>query len=128
MQRLEHDIANPLRQLTNAAQVVEQGEEFDPATTEAITSRSDELGQLARVFSKMAVEVQAREKKLKKQVEELRIEIDTVKRKKQVAEITETDFFRDLQAKAREQRAKRGGAASGGESNEETAADTTETT
>jgi hypothetical protein len=37
----------------------------------------------------------------------LRIEIDTEKREQQVVEIVETDFFRDLQSKAREMR-KRG--------------------
>jgi adenylate cyclase len=38
------------------------------------------------------------ESSLKQQLEELKIEIDEVKRQKQVTQITESDFFRDLQA------------------------------
>jgi PAS domain S-box-containing protein len=38
------------------------------------------------------------EASLKQQLEELKVEIDEVKRQKQVAEITGSDFFRDLQA------------------------------
>ncbi len=38
------------------------------------------------------------ETSLKQQLEELKIEIDEVKRQKQVAQIAESDFFRDLQA------------------------------
>jgi hypothetical protein len=48
----------------------------------------------------MACEVAARERSLKAQVRELRIEIDEAKAARQVAEITETDYFRDLLSKA----------------------------
>jgi hypothetical protein len=41
-----------------------------------------------------------REQDLKEQIEKLRIEIDEVKRQRLVSEIVDTDFFRDLQAKA----------------------------
>jgi hypothetical protein len=37
---------------------------------------------------------------LKRQVEQLNIRINEIKRQEQVAEVVETDFFRDLQAKA----------------------------
>jgi hypothetical protein len=52
----------------------------------------------------MVGKVYRREQTLRRQVEELRIEIDEVKRKKQVSEIVGTDFFQDLQAKARSMR------------------------
>jgi hypothetical protein len=39
-------------------------------------------------------------------VQELRVEIDTAKRARQVAEITETDYFRDLQQRVSEIRAR----------------------
>ena len=42
------------------------------------------------------------------QIQQLRIEIDEIKRKKQVDEIVETDFFQDLQTKAGEMRHKQG--------------------
>ncbi len=74
----------------------------------AITGRADELGEMARLFQKMAREVLQRTRNLKNQVQELRIEIDEIKRKKQVQEVVETDFFQDLQRKAQQMRKKSG--------------------
>ncbi|MGH3147470.1 MAG: histidine kinase dimerization/phospho-acceptor domain-containing protein [Rubrobacter sp.] len=85
--------------VTAAAVAVEAGE-FDPGTIEQVAARPDELGQLARVFQRMAREVRAREQRLKQEVQQLRIEIDETRTARQVAEITETDYFRDLQSKA----------------------------
>ncbi len=48
----------------------------------------------------MAWQVYAREQSLRQQVQDLRVEIDEVKKARQVAEITETEYFRDLCAKA----------------------------
>ena len=84
--------------VTAAAAAVETGE-FDPATIEQVAERPDELGQLARVFRRMAREVRAREQRLKREVRQLRIEIDETRTRRQVEEITETDYFRDLQSK-----------------------------
>ena len=42
----------------------------------------------------------AREERLRAQVHELRIEIDEARQAKKVAEITDTDFFRDLRGRA----------------------------
>lgn len=85
--------------VTAAAAEVEAGE-FDAETLEEVAGRPDELGQLARVFRRMAREVYAREQRLKQEVRQLRIEIDETRTARQVAEITETDYFRDLQKKA----------------------------
>jgi CheY-like chemotaxis protein len=82
-----------------AAAAVEAGE-FDPETLARVATRRDELGRLARVFQRMAREVYAREQRLKQEVQQLRIEIDEAKTARQVAEITETDYFQDLQRKA----------------------------
>jgi CheY-like chemotaxis protein len=82
-----------------AAAAVEAGE-FDPETLARVATRRDELGRLARVFQRMAREVQAREQRLKQEVQQLRIEIDEARTARQVAEITETDYFQDLQRKA----------------------------
>jgi DNA repair ATPase RecN len=90
--------------LTDAAAAVE-AETFDPATLSGVAERSDELGQLARVFQRMAREVYARQQQLQQQVQELRIELNETKQHAQVAEITETDYFRDLQTKAQQLRA-----------------------
>jgi len=86
--------------VTAAAAAVETGE-FDPGTIGRVAQRQDELGQLARVFRRMAREVRAREQRLKREVRQLRIEIDETRTERQVAEITETDYFQGLQERAR---------------------------
>jgi HAMP domain-containing protein len=85
--------------VTDAAAAVEAGE-FDPETIAQVAARRDELGRLARVFQQMAREVRAREQRLKQEVQQLRIEIDETRTARQVSEITETDYFQDLQRKA----------------------------
>jgi HAMP domain-containing protein len=60
----------------------------------------DEIGMLAAVFGIMIEKVGRREKNLRNQVEKLKIEVDEAKRREQVKEIVDTDFFQDLQAKA----------------------------
>ncbi len=92
--------------VTAAAVAVEAGI-YEPESLNAVAERTDQLGQLARVFQRMVREVYAREQRLKQQVAELRIEIDEVKQARQVAEITETDYFQQLRARARELRAAR---------------------
>jgi len=85
--------------VTAAAAAVEAGE-FEPESLADVAQRTDGLGQLARVFQRMAREVYAREQRLKQQVQELRIELSEARQARQVAEITETDYFRQLQAEA----------------------------
>lgn len=58
-------------------------------------------------FFKMVEGVKQREDSLKKQVQQLTIEIDEVKRQRAVAELTETDFFENLQIAAQKARAER---------------------
>ncbi|MGF1498626.1 MAG: transporter substrate-binding domain-containing protein [Elainellaceae cyanobacterium] len=86
-------IAYPTLKIARAAADVEAAS-FKTNCLDSIARRRDELGQLARVFQTMAHEVCMREHRLKQQVKELRIEIDDVKRQKQVREIVESDFFR----------------------------------
>ncbi|MEY2977302.1 MAG: hypothetical protein RLZZ435_1441, partial [Cyanobacteriota bacterium] len=69
--------------------------------------RTDELGKLAQVFQDMARQVYAREESLKRQVQQLEIQIDESKRQQSVREITESDFFYEMQAKAKEIRQRR---------------------
>jgi CRP-like cAMP-binding protein len=58
-------------------------------------------------FFKMVEGVRKREESLKQQVMQLTIEIDEVKRQKSVEELTETEFFENLQATARRLRKER---------------------
>ncbi|MFQ5794605.1 MAG: PAS domain S-box protein [Candidatus Bipolaricaulia bacterium] len=67
---------------------------FDPGTQQMIEA----LSSLATA----ALEAYIREQKLKQQIEQLRIEIDETKKVRQVAEITETDYFQQLKEKAKE--------------------------
>jgi hypothetical protein len=52
----------------------------------------------------MAGEVRAREERLRREVAELRIEIDEAKQAQRVAEITGSDYFQDLRGRAAELR------------------------
>lgn len=89
----------------SAAAAVEAGA-FKPGSLEEVAQRQDALGQLGRVFQRMADEVATREQQLRQQVQDLRIEIDEAKKAQQVAEITETEYFQQLQEKAQKLRAK----------------------
>lgn len=77
---------------------------------------SDELANLSTTINQMLTDLQAslaREKELRAEVQQLRIEIDLAKQQQQVAEITETDYFADLQDKARKLREDKGEEGSG---------------
>lgn len=86
--------------LTSAAAAMEAGQ-FSPEALDGVTTRPDALGQLGRVFQRMAREVMAREQVLKQQVQALRIEIDQSRKAREVAEITGSDYFRQLKERAR---------------------------
>jgi DNA-binding response OmpR family regulator len=90
-------------QVTQAAAALEAGG-FEPRDLDGVAVRADALGQLARVFQLMAREVRAREERLARQVQELRIEVDEAKKARAVAEITTTDYFQNLQLRARQLR------------------------
>ncbi len=96
-------ISKPIQQIEGAAVAVEAGTYSEDRLLN-LANRKDELGQLARVFMSMAKEVHARVERLKGQIAQLHIEIDEFKREKEVAEVVDTDFFKDLQAKAQKMR------------------------
>jgi two-component system cell cycle response regulator len=102
---LEREYLEQVAHVVDAAAAVQEGA-FEPRALDAVAVREDALGTLARVFQRMALEVAARERALRRQVQELRIEIDEAKSARQVAEITETDYFRDLQRRAEAMRAR----------------------
>jgi two-component system cell cycle response regulator len=101
---LELEYIEQVGYIVDAARAVESAA-FAPESLDAVAARDDALGQLARVFRRMAREVIAREQALEREVRQLRIEIDATRAATQVAEITETDYFQDLQRKADELRA-----------------------
>jgi DNA-binding response OmpR family regulator len=99
----EVDYLYNVARITDAAAAVE-AETFDPQALVDVATRADALGQLARVFSRMASEIYVREQNLKRQVQQLRIELDDARQAQQVAEITETDYFQQLEDKAQDLR------------------------
>lgn len=72
----------------------------DLSVLDPVAERSDDLGTLARVFRRMAGQVQAREEALRAQVDRLRIEIDRTTIGSRVAEVTDTDHYRALARQA----------------------------
>ena len=96
---LELEYLEQVGRVTAAAAAVEEGL-FDLDELDEPARRSDALGQLARVFQRMAREVRAREERLQQQVTELRIEIDEARQAAKVAEVTETEYFKELRAQA----------------------------
>lgn len=98
---LANDFAyiSQVRMIAAAAQAIEEGR-YSPEMVAPVAGRDDALGQLARVFQHMAGEVIARERRLQREVHELRIEIDRARQAREVAQITTSDYFRDLQQRA----------------------------
>jgi HAMP domain-containing protein len=91
-------ILSPLFALVDLARAITDGATTtSPPSPLTLQQPQDEIGILAQVFERMAHEVYSREQRLQQEVRELSIEIDQVKKAHQVAEVTETDYFRRLQ-------------------------------
>lgn len=71
--------------------------------TESAGSRP-ELGEEPPSVDADGKEFYAREQRLRQEVRDLRIEIDQMKKFRQVSEITETDYFRTLRERAQQMR------------------------
>jgi HAMP domain-containing protein len=102
-----HGVTRPVIALTKIADRIGQGDYDQDLSPLYSNILRDEVATLAQVFEIMVGKVHQREQTLIRQVKELKIEIDEVKRKRQVSEIVESDFFQDLQAKARRMRSRR---------------------
>ncbi|WP_052128263.1 cache domain-containing protein [Neosynechococcus sphagnicola] len=97
---LGRSIAKPIRCLTKAAQDLEQNT-YNAEILLPSAKSQDDIGKFVRTFIRMAEQVKAREERLEAQVRELYIEIDQGKKERQVAEITETEYFQQLLQKAK---------------------------
>jgi two-component system cell cycle response regulator len=95
----EVDYLRQVERLTAAAAAIE-ADTFDPASLTEVAARLDALGQLTRLFQRMAHEFLRREQRLKQQVQELRIEVDKARQAQQVNKITGTNYFQQLRGKA----------------------------
>lgn len=100
-------LTGPIINLTRAAERIAEGDYKQDLSHMTKGSFRDEITSMAEVFTIMVGKVYQREQTLIKQVEELKIEIDESKRKKQVNEIVDSEFFQELQAKSRAMRQRR---------------------
>lgn len=104
-------VIRPVMAVATLARKIEQGAvtegDLTDASAQRLGERGDEIGQMTQVFSQMARTVIQREAQLTQQIRELTFEVDEAKKQKQVAEITGTEYFQNLKAKADELRVKR---------------------
>ncbi len=96
------NLTRTLRGLDQASRRVGEGDyapiEVKPGFFE------DEITGLTATLNQMIEKVRGREERLRKQVESLTIQVDQAKRQKSVAEVVDSDFFRDLKSKAKTMR------------------------
>lgn len=67
---------------------------------QAVASQAAPALESAQRYEKAIVEARAREERLQRQIQELKIELDEKKQSERVAEITETDYFKTLRSQA----------------------------
>ena len=99
-----------LSRVTRLYQGVQAIRSRDDLSLRVPVSGSDELSELSSAINRMLNGLQEslqREQKLRVEVQELRIEIDQTKRKREVARIVESDYFQDIQRKVEEMRKKK---------------------
>lgn len=104
--RLRDTELDHLRQVDaviDAAESIQAGD-YDVSSLEPVAGRADRLGALARVVVEMAGEVEARESDLRRQVADLRIEIDHSQLRRRVTEVTDSERYRRLAEQAGELR------------------------
>jgi len=93
-------LSRPVSALTAAATAIEANTEPDTEQLAALGRTKDDIGRLARVFSSMAAQVAVRERALRDQVAALRVEINEDRRKQTVSDLTDSEFFRELELRA----------------------------
>ncbi len=87
---------------------VTEGKEPDIKSLDKIARRTDELGQLGRVFQAMIREFFFREQRLKEQLEKVLHEVNLARGKGRNKGGLDIDYLKDLQARARNARNKGG--------------------
>lgn len=95
--------------VTRWARQVTRGE-YQEASASIQSSAADQddpnFALFSETFTEMLSAVQAREAELKRELQDLRIEIDEQKYQRQISEITDSDFFQDLQVNAQRMRSR----------------------
>jgi methyl-accepting chemotaxis protein len=100
-------LTRPLRRVTHAAERIAEGDYTQRLSDLKPARVDDEISTLTRVFEVMVAKVREREQVLVQKLERLTIQIDESKRKQEVDQIVESDFFQSLQGRADEMRRRR---------------------
>lgn len=95
-------ILAPLEVLSQQAEAIANDVlSLDLEPIQQIKAQDNELASFAKVLEKTAKEVISRTQALKAEIRTLKVEIDQQKKDKQVKEIVDTDFFKELELKAK---------------------------
>lgn len=116
----QFDQANAYRHVSALLLPVKNSSEATVGVLELVNAKEPETGQIIpfdpnlqqmmeslSALAGVALESYLREQVLRREIQQLRIEIDEAKRQKQVSEIVDTDFFQNVQARARAMRQRR---------------------
>jgi HAMP domain-containing protein len=79
----------------------------DPLTNEIISFEEDEILDFLALITSAALSAYIRDENMREEINKLRIEIDLAKQNKQVDEIVESDYFKNLEIQAELMRKKR---------------------
>lgn len=109
---LKQAVIQPIRPMARLAHkmsseefMMEENEEADLASLEKVSKKSDELGQLARIFQQMAHSIYVREQSFAEQLKQLRNKSDQTKARTQ-ARTSEMAYLKSLQEKSQTIRSK----------------------
>ncbi|MEH1782785.1 MAG: cyclic nucleotide-binding domain-containing protein [Nostoc sp.] len=98
-------LTKPILEMNDAAKQIASSE-FDLNSLTPLAKRSDEIGQLARVFQEMADIIYSREKSLKDRVQQLLSETDKAKKTALLKQMTGNVDFQELLMRSRSCREK----------------------
>ena len=90
-----------LSEVRDWVQRITQGNYQTSGIIDSDKYEDETLATLAADFAKMAAQVKEREETLRKEVAQLRIEIDETKRKKEAERIMGSDYYKSLQEKVK---------------------------
>jgi HAMP domain-containing protein len=109
---LKQAVIQPIRPMARLAQkisseqfMMEENEEVDLASLEKVAKKSDELGQLARLFQQMAHSIYVREQSFAEQLKKIRNKSDQTQARTQ-ARTSEMAYLKSLQEKSQTIRSK----------------------
>ena len=98
-------LIQPILRLSATAYDIEIGK-FDPNSLTDVIKRSDEVGQLARIFQDMANKIYAREQGFKDQLSSLQNETDKAKKAMLLTQMSDSSYFQQLLIQSKRSRSR----------------------